>query len=340
VQILNIYLIVAIVAWIGLSYNVGLGARLRGQQFSTFFIMALAASPLVAAFVLFLRTPTNAESIQIPNKSICPFCREYVNSEALICKWCKRNLPPSNLRPIYCELLDEDPRLLSEKNEVNLLAKANTIASQKLDNSTEYFSPAAKVLKKTSFIGSNSTLIVFSITLIALLVFAGYQLANERKSEEEWIYIDLKFNAINETSPCKDLNKNYSDIFTSNSPAEENKVSVISDNGTTLGAGYLNIEGISVLYDSFPKNQISEKSDWIPDSTLIPGRDETPFHVSIFEEKNECRYRISFPFSLNEKPSSIKVGTRKSINIDFSKPSNNFEDGSWNLEIPVLPSSS
>ena len=339
-EILNIYLIVAIVAWIGLSYNVGLGARLRGQQFSTFFIMALAASPLVAAFVLFLRTPTNTETIQISNKSICPFCREFVNSESLICKWCKRNLPPSNLRAIYCELLDADRRLLSEKSEVNLLAKANTIYSQKLDNSTEYFGLSAQVLKKTSFMRSNFSLILFSIYLITLLIFAGFQLASEPKSEEDWIYIDLKFNAVNESSPCQDLNKNYSDIFTSNSPAEENKVSVISDTGTTLGAGYLNIEGFSVLYENFPKNQISMKSDTIPDSTLIPGRDETPYHVSIFEEKNECRYRINFPFSLNEKPSSIKVGNRKSINIDFTKPSNNYENGAWDIEIPITPSSS
>ena len=334
---LNIYLIAAIIAWVGLSYNVGIGARVRGQQFLTFFIMALCASPLIAAFVLLLRTPTNGQLNYGLEESICPFCRESVSSDALICKWCKRTLPESKLRAIYYELLLSDPTLIDKKNEKKLLEKAKAINGIQIEDSKDYSDVASNVIKRTSIFSSNSSLFIFIGILIAFLFFGGFQLFQDRGTKEEWIYLKLDFNSVNKKSPCEGLSENYSDIFSSNTPSEENKVSIISENSQILGAGYLNISGYSLLNESSPKNLISQKSGWISNQSWISDRDETPYHVSIFEEKNSCRYIISFPFADDEPASAIQVGFRAPVEFNFIKPSRFFNDGIWDIEVPILP---
>lgn len=325
--------------WIGLSYNVGIGARIRGQQFSTFFIMALCASPLIAAFVLFLRTPSNIVTELQSQKSFCPFCREDINPEALICKWCKRNLPEPQLRLIYSDLLSSDSSLLDEKNSKKLRDKAEEKSQTNIQESQDFFKNETQIIRKTSFFGTNSSLIIFTVTFLAFLIFFGVQLFRDGGPKEEWIYINLDFKSINQASPCQDLSKNYPDLYLSDGPVEENKVSIISENGDTLGAGYLSINGFSLLYDSSPKNMISDKSDSIRDQNWLPNRDETPYHVAIFEEKNSCRYRVNFPFAGDKLASTIQIGYRPPIKFNFAKPSKFFNDGLWEIEIPVLPTS-
>lgn len=101
---------VFILFWLGLSLGVGIIAKNRGRRSWLWFLLALAATPVLAFALLMLKADLKVEDfVETVSQSIeathvrCPHCAEYVLPEARVCKYCKGTLVP------------QDPAVLQEK---------------------------------------------------------------------------------------------------------------------------------------------------------------------------------------------------------------------------------
>jgi hypothetical protein len=73
-----------IIFWIGLSMAVGAWASGRDRNGFGWFFLALLISPLLAGIFLLIAGQAGPP---------CPFCREHVRADAIVCKHCQRDLP-------------------------------------------------------------------------------------------------------------------------------------------------------------------------------------------------------------------------------------------------------
>jgi|SRR5579859_379468 len=73
-----------LITWLVLSFGAMLYAGKRGRSQLGFFILALFLSPLIA-FVLLAASPSNPKRLGLKK---CPACAEWVQPEALVCRFC------------------------------------------------------------------------------------------------------------------------------------------------------------------------------------------------------------------------------------------------------------
>lgn len=94
---------ILIVLWIALAVAVGAAASAKGRSFLGWMLLSLAISPLLGAIGLILfgdaksngpegssQTHGQAEGI---GRRKCPFCAELIQKEAIVCPFCKRDVP-------------------------------------------------------------------------------------------------------------------------------------------------------------------------------------------------------------------------------------------------------
>jgi formylglycine-generating enzyme required for sulfatase activity len=99
-QALKIYIIVAIIVGLinlALCFAVAGFAKKRGYSYLGFFLLSFFFSVIIG-FIVALLMPANASMTeqaqhQSGDRRKCPFCAEWVASEAKICKHCQRDLP-------------------------------------------------------------------------------------------------------------------------------------------------------------------------------------------------------------------------------------------------------
>ena len=89
-------IIISIIFWFIFSILVGAFADSKGRSGIGFFILSLLLSPLIG-FLVALVSPTNIESLE--NQAIesgdmkkCPFCAEVIRREALVCRYCNKEV--------------------------------------------------------------------------------------------------------------------------------------------------------------------------------------------------------------------------------------------------------
>lgn len=95
-------IVVLLLFWILFCVLVGSFAAHKGRSFAGFFILTVLSSPLIGFIVALCvrsRDQLVAGGEQVEGAKKCPFCAEVVRAEAIKCKHCGSELPPSPESP-------------------------------------------------------------------------------------------------------------------------------------------------------------------------------------------------------------------------------------------------
>lgn len=84
---------IVFIVWVGLAFVASSVARSKGRSGFGFFALSFLFSFLVAIIVLAI-VPSKVTTYDPVPKTKCPYCREEIIADAIVCKHCGRDVEP------------------------------------------------------------------------------------------------------------------------------------------------------------------------------------------------------------------------------------------------------
>lgn len=80
------------IVWILLCILVGMFANSKGRSGFGFFFVSLILSPVIGFLMALIATPHENEIMKNKNLKKCPYCKELIKEDAVVCKHCHKDL--------------------------------------------------------------------------------------------------------------------------------------------------------------------------------------------------------------------------------------------------------
>lgn len=124
--------------YVGASIVWGLLARRKGRSFLAFFALSVFVTPIIGMIVVILMPATETAKMSVETGSglgsvgpvPCPYCKEQIRPDAVVCKHCGRDVEPAVNR-LLAEHREAEKQKWSISNEARLVAETARVNRQK-----------------------------------------------------------------------------------------------------------------------------------------------------------------------------------------------------------------
>jgi hypothetical protein len=121
----GVFILSTLLGWIIFSIIAGAIARNKGNSAIVTFFVSLVLSPLVGIAVALVQKPNEkvVEKRRLRTGTVlnCPFCAELIKTDARVCRYCGRDIPPPDAAMMAAVAVDEAAQFNRRRRVIRLI---------------------------------------------------------------------------------------------------------------------------------------------------------------------------------------------------------------------------